>query len=92
MEETLQKFLPLLPLGRRIRIFRMNLEPPASKNENENIISYFGGRKNLNFRVFSQSSGLKGTRKYSIAQAQGVRSARGRTASAGKHPHSGAVA
>jgi hypothetical protein len=42
--------------------------------------------------LFSQSSGLKGTRKYSIAQAQGVRSARGRTASAGKHPHSGAVA
>jgi hypothetical protein len=49
MEETLQKFLPLLPLGRRIRFFRMNLEPPASKDENGNIISYFAGRTNLNF-------------------------------------------
>jgi hypothetical protein len=49
MEEALQKFLPLLPLGRRIRLFRMNLEPPASKDESENIISYFGGGTNLNF-------------------------------------------
>jgi hypothetical protein len=32
MEETLQKFLSLLALRRRIRFFRMNLEPPASKD------------------------------------------------------------
>jgi hypothetical protein len=36
-------------------------------------------------KVFSQSSGLKGNQKNSVAQAQGVRPAHGRTASAGIH-------
>jgi hypothetical protein len=43
MAETLQKFFPLLPLGRRIRLFRVNLGPPGLKDENGNIISHFGG-------------------------------------------------
>jgi hypothetical protein len=42
--------------------------------------------------VFSQSSGLKGSRKSSIAQARGMCPVHGRTASAGKTPDSGAVA
>jgi len=49
MGEALQKFLPLFPLSWRIEFFRVNLEPPASKDENGNIISYFAGRTNLNF-------------------------------------------
>jgi hypothetical protein len=48
MAETLQEFFPLLPLGRRIRLFRVNLGPPGSKGKSENIISYFGGRRTKN--------------------------------------------
>jgi hypothetical protein len=48
MAQTLQKFFPLLPLGWRIRLFRVNLGPPGSKDENGNIISYFGGRRKKN--------------------------------------------
>jgi hypothetical protein len=74
----------LRPSPSVIQLSHFYYTPSEMEKENVSV------KKNL--RVFSQSSGLKGTRKYSIAQAQGVRSARGRTASAGKHPHSGAVA
>jgi hypothetical protein len=50
------------------------------------------GRKSSLFPIFSQSSGLKGNRKCSIAQDQGMCPVHGRTASAGKTPDSGAVA
>jgi hypothetical protein len=48
MAQTLQKFFPLLPLGWRIRLFRVNLGPPGSKGKSENIISCFGGGRTKN--------------------------------------------
>jgi hypothetical protein len=46
MAETQKKFFPLPLLGWRVRIFRLNLEPPGPKDKNTVIISHFGGRKN----------------------------------------------
>jgi hypothetical protein len=46
MAKTQKKFFPLPLLGWRVRIFRLNLEPPGSKDKNVVIISYFGGWKN----------------------------------------------
>ena len=60
------------------------------KNHEAVSVSYI--RRATETRVFSQSSGLQGNREYSIAQVQGVRPAHGRTASAGKHSDSKAVA
>jgi hypothetical protein len=79
-----QPYLLRDPVHLVIQLLHLYYTPSETEKENVSV------KKNL--RVFSQSSGLKGPRKYSIAQAQGVHSARGRTASAGKHPNSGAVA
>jgi hypothetical protein len=49
MEKALQEIFPLLLFDKRIWLFGVNLVPPESDDENENIISYFAGAKTLNF-------------------------------------------